>query len=74
MILLQRFLEIYKIKYIYRNGSDFSVVIVNCLLAIICKKIDSSSTKLLPKFSGLDFSSWQDYIQSTGSIKELWPS
>lgn len=38
------------------------------------KKIDSSSTKLLPEFSGLDFSLWQDYIQSTGSIKELWPS
>ncbi|HFI0022897.1 TPA: DEAD/DEAH box helicase, partial [Streptococcus suis] len=58
----------------YRNGSDFSVIIVNCLLAVVCKKIDSSSTKLLPEFSGLDFSLWQDYIQSTGSIKELWPS
>lgn len=59
---------------VYRNGSDFSVIIVNCLLAVVCKKIDSSSTKLLPEFSGLDFSLWQDYIQSTGSIKELWPS
>lgn len=59
---------------VYRNGSDFSVIIVNCLLAVVCKKIDSSSTKLLPKFSGLDFSLWQDYIQSKGSIKELWPS
>ena len=59
---------------VYRHGSDFSVIIVNCLLAVICKKIDSSSTKLLPEFSGLDFSLWQDYIQSTGSIKELWPS
>ncbi|HEM3636623.1 TPA: DEAD/DEAH box helicase, partial [Streptococcus suis] len=59
---------------VYRNGSDFSVIIVNCLLAVVCKKIDSSSTKLLPEFSGLDFSLWQDYIQSTGSIKELWLS
>ncbi|MGV3007154.1 DEAD/DEAH box helicase [Streptococcus pluranimalium] len=59
---------------VYRNGSDFSVIIVNCLLAVICKKIDSSSTKLLPEFSGLDFSLWQNYIQSAGSIKELWPS
>ena len=59
---------------VYRNGSDFSVIIVNCLLAVVCKKIDSSSTKLLPEFSGLDFSLWKDYIQSTGSIKELWPS
>ena len=59
---------------VYRNGSDFSVIIVNCLLAVVCEKIDSSSTKLLPEFSGLDFSLWQDYIQSTGSIKELWPS
>ena len=59
---------------VYRNGSDFSVIIVNCLLAVVCKKIDSSSTKLLPEFSGLDFSLWQDYIQSAGSIKELWPS
>lgn len=59
---------------VYRNGSDFSVIIVNCLLAVVCKKINSSSTKLLPEFSGLDFSLWQDYIQSTGSIKELWPS
>lgn len=59
---------------VYRTGSDFSVIIVNCLLAVVCKKIDSSSTKLLPEFSGLDFSFWQDYIQSTGSIKELWPS
>ena len=59
---------------VYRDGSDFSVIIVNCLLAVVCKKIDSSSTKLLPEFSGLDFSLWQDYIQSTGSIKELWQS
>ena len=59
---------------VYRTGSDFSVIIVNCLLAVVCKKINSSSTKLLPEFSGLDFSLWQDYIQSEGSIKELWPS
>lgn len=59
---------------VYRTGSDFSVIIVNCLLAVVCKKINSSSTKLLPEFSDLDFSSWQDYIQTEGSIKELWPS
>lgn len=59
---------------VYRNGSDFSVIIVNCLLAVVCKKINSSSTKLLPEFSGLDFLLRQDYIQSEGSIKELWPS
>lgn len=59
---------------IYRNGSDFSVIIVNCLLAVVCKKIISSSTNLLPRFSGLDFESWQHYIQSEDSIKELWPS
>lgn len=59
---------------VYANGNDFSIIIVNCLLAVVCKKINSSSTKLLPKFSGLDFSSWQEYIQSEGSIKELWPS
>ena len=59
---------------VYSIGSDFSIIIVNCLLAIVCKKINSSSTKLLPGFSGLDFSLWQNYIQSTGSIKELWPS
>lgn len=43
-------------------------------MAVVCKKINSSSTKLLPEFSDLDFSSWQDYIQTEGSIKELWPS
>ena len=59
---------------VYINGSDFSVIIVNCLLAVVCKKINCSSTKLLPEFSELDFSVWQDYIQSEGSIKELWPS
>ena len=59
---------------VYIYGSDFSIVIVNCLIAVICKKINNSSTKLLPEFSGLDFSVWQDYIQSEGSIKELWPS
>lgn len=59
---------------VYGNGNDFSIIIVNCLLAVVCKKINSSSTKLLPEFSDLDFSSWQGYIQSEGSIKELWPS
>lgn len=59
---------------VYINGSDFSVIIVNCLLAVVCKKINCSSTKLLPEFSELDFSVWQDYIQSEGSMKELWPS
>lgn len=59
---------------VYINGSDFSVIIVNCLLAVVCKKINCSSTKLLPEFSELDFSVWQDYIQSEESIKELWPS
>lgn len=59
---------------VYGDGSDFSIIIVNCLLAVVCKKINSSSTKLLPEFSGLDFSLWQDYIQSTESIKELWSS
>ncbi|TVW74549.1 virulence associated protein, partial [Streptococcus pneumoniae] len=41
---------------VYRNGSDFSVIIVNCLLAVVCKKIDSSSTKLLLDVYVLDFS------------------
>lgn len=59
---------------VYGNGNDFSIIIVNCLLAVVCKKINSSSTKLLPEFSDLDFSSWQVYIQSEESIKELWPS
>lgn len=59
---------------VYINGSDFSVIIVNCLLAVVCKKINCSSTKLLPEFSELDFSVWQDYIQSEGSMTELWPS
>ena len=59
---------------VYSIGSDFSIIFVNCLLAIVCKKINSSSTKLLPEFSGLEFSLWQNYIQSEGSIKELWPS
>lgn len=59
---------------VYSIGSDFSIIIVNCLLAIVCKKINCSSTKLLPEFSGLEFSLWQNYIQSEGSIKELWPS
>ena len=59
---------------VYKNGNDFSIIIVNCLLAVVCKKLNSSSTKLLPEFSDLDFSSWQDYIQTEGSIKELWPS
>lgn len=59
---------------VYSIRSDFSIIFVNCLLAIVCKKINSSSTKLLPEFSGLEFSLWQNYIQSEGSIKELWPS
>ena len=59
---------------VYSIGSDFSIIIVNCLLAIVCKKINCSSTKLLPEFSGLEISLWQNYIQSEGSIKELWPS
>lgn len=59
---------------VYRTGDDFSTIIVNCLLALTCKKIDTSSTKLLPEFSRLDFSIWKSYIQSKESIKELWPS
>ena len=59
---------------VYERGSNFSIIIVNCLIAVICKKVNNSSTKLLPEFSGLDFSVWQDYIISEGSIKELWPS
>lgn len=59
---------------VYGDGSDFSIIIVNCLLAVVCKKINSSSAKLLPEFSRLDFSLWRDYIQSEDSIKELWPS
>ena len=68
--------EIFKnLQYkVYGSGSDFSIIIVNCLLAVVCKKINSSSTKLLPEFSELDFSLWQNYIKSKGSIKELWPS
>lgn len=59
---------------VYERGSNFSIIIVNCLIAVICKKVNNSSTKLLPKFSGLDFAVWQDYIISEGSIKELWSS
>lgn len=59
---------------VYGNGNDFSIIIVNCLLAVVCKKINSSSTKLLPEFSNLNFSSWKNYIQSEGSVKEIWPS
>lgn len=67
-----------KCSYLYKKiieiGSPREVFLGELIFAICIKKINFSSWRLLPLFSGLNIDLWRNIIKRESFIKELWPA
>jgi POLQ-like helicase len=67
--------SIQKIKYlVYDIGSDRDLFFIDILCAIALKKVELSSLKCLPEYTGLDLSHWRGILNKDGFIREFWPA
>ena len=70
---LLNLLEEYRREIYDSNNPDY-VYYVDIMIAIIYKALDSSSWKLLPKYSGEKIEKWAPYLNKSSAIKMLWPA
>lgn len=61
-------------KYIYKYGNTRELFLIDIIVAITKIKVNNSTVKCLPKYTGLSFESWKSIINSELFIKELWYS
>lgn len=61
-------------KIIYRDGTDRELLFIDCLLAVLFIKQGNSAYYLLPKFTGIGYSIWNDVLNQGTLVKELWPA
>lgn len=60
-------------RVIYRIGTPRELLIGDIAIAVLKKRIQNSTWKLLPRYSGIDIKEWAPVIQKENFIKELWP-
>lgn len=58
----------------YEFGSSRQLLLGDITTALIRKKIENSSWKALPVYSGLSRENWFPVLRKDGFIKELWPA
>lgn len=58
----------------YESGTARELLLADVISAVIRKKIQNSSWKTLPTYSGIDVSKWQNVLLKDSFIKELWPA
>ena len=61
-------------KIIYETGTPKHLLFCDIILAIIIKKIENSTWKVLPLYSDLPYETWFNTLQKESFIKELWPA
>lgn len=59
---------------VYESGTPRQLLFGDIIAAVIRKKIQNSSWKALPLYSGLSRDKWLPALQKESSIKELWPA
>lgn len=59
---------------VYKFGSPRQLLFGDVIVAIIRKKLENSTWKALPLYSGLPQNKWIHVLQKDSFIKELWPA
>lgn len=59
---------------VYEYGTPRQLLLGDVIVAVLKKKIDNSTWKALPLYSGLSRDKWQHALQKASFIKELWPA
>ncbi|WP_439531123.1 DEAD/DEAH box helicase [Marinobacter adhaerens] len=59
---------------VYEIGSPRQLLLGDIVAAVIRRKIENSSWKALPVYSGIPREKWSLALQKTSFIKELWPA
>lgn len=60
-------------RNIYEIGTPRELLIGDVAIAVLKKRIQNSTWKLLPRYSGINIKEWAPFIQKENFIKELWP-
>ncbi len=58
----------------YFAGTPRQLLLSDLISSITLKKIDNSTWKCLPKYSGLSISTWMEALHKNSFIKEFWPA
>lgn len=58
----------------YEIGKPRELLLVDIIIAIIIRKIENSTRKVLPKYSELSEDKWSSFLEKPDSIKEFWPA
>lgn len=58
----------------YADGESRELLYADIAVAIISRRLASSSRRCLPPSSGLDFDLWQPALQKTTFPRQLWPA
>ncbi|MEM6250995.1 DEAD/DEAH box helicase [Shewanella vaxholmensis] len=61
-------------EYIYSNGTDRELFLVDVFTVVIKRKLESSAMKLLPKYSKLPIGKWFAALNRSNFIQEFWPA
>lgn len=59
---------------VYDFGTPRQLLLGDVIAAVLRKKIENSTWKALPLYSGLPRDKWQHALQKASFIKELWPA
>lgn len=58
----------------YLEGSDRELLMIDCIRAVVFRRIKMSTWALLPKFSKVNLTMWGPYLEREKALKELWPA
>jgi len=58
----------------YDNGSPRQVLFADVICAIVKKRIENSTWRCLPEYSGLSVAQWRRVLRKETFIRELWPA
>lgn len=61
-------------KAVYNIGSPRQLLFGDVISAVLRKRLENSTWKALPSYSGLSRDKWRQTLQKDTFIKELWPA
>lgn len=59
---------------VYESGTPRQLLFGDVIVAVLRKKLENSTWKALPSYSGLPRDKWLNALQKESFIKELWPA
>ena len=61
-------------REVYESGTPRQLLFADVTIAVLRSKIERSTWKTLPAYSGLTLDTWRSILQKDSFIKELWPA